>query len=163
VLPQLFATMPGGELVGRVLRHADDGGHHVDDFAARSADLPPDRLARAGRASGRAGAGRSPSLLSIPSALGNGASVPFFSSLPGIGMDFLSLMATIWNNFALPIGGFFLRSSWAGCGAARRPSSRAGETGGGMPGARLWAFLIRWVCPIAIGIIIIFTVRDLLG
>jgi SNF family Na+-dependent transporter len=37
------------------------------------------------------------------------------------------------------------------------------NTGGRMPAAPLWAFLIRWVCPAAIAIIIIVSVRDLLG
>jgi hypothetical protein len=32
-----------------------------------------------------------------------------------------------------------------------------------MPGAGLWTFLIRWVCPVAIGFIILFTLLDLVG
>jgi hypothetical protein len=31
-----------------------------------------------------------------------------------------------------------------------------------MPLAGLWAFLVRWVCPLAIGLIIVFTIRDLM-
>lgn len=100
-------------------------------------------------------------LLSIPSALANGAS-PLLSSLPGVGMDFLSLMSTIWNNFALPVGGFFIAIfvAWAW----RRDDALAQlEAGGGFPGMGLWLFLVRYVCPVAIGIIIVFTIRGLFG
>jgi NSS family neurotransmitter:Na+ symporter len=100
-------------------------------------------------------------LLAIPSALANGAS-GFLSQLPGVGMGFLDLMATIWNQFALPIGGLLLAIF---VGHVWRTDQALLElnTGGRMPGAPLWAFLIRWVCPVAIAIIIIVSVRDLLG
>lgn len=161
VLPRLFSTMPGGELFG--------GAFFVMlTMAAITStisllEVPTSYLIDSqGWTRKRAVltlAGLT-FVLSIPSALGNGA-VPFFSSLPGIGMDFLSLMAVIWNNFALPVGGFFIALfvawSW-------KPANAIAElqTGGTFPGAAFWAFLIRWVCPVAIGIIIIFTVRDLL-
>ena len=77
-------------------------------------------------------------LLAIPSSLGNGA-VGLFSDLPIIGGNFLDLMATIWNNFSLPIGGL-LTSIFAS-----------------FPVAPLWIFLVKWVCPVAIGSIIIAT------
>jgi neurotransmitter:Na+ symporter, NSS family len=162
VLPRLFSTMPGGELFGgaffvmlamaaitSTISLLEVPTSYLIDSQGWTRQRAVLTLAAVTFA------------LSIPSALGNGA-VPFFSSLPGIGMDFLSLMATIWNNFALPIGGFFIALfvawSW-------KPAQAIAElqTGGAFPGAALWAFLIRWVCPIAIGIIIIFTVRDLLA
>ena len=31
--------------------------------------------------------------------------MPLLSNLPGISLDFLTLMSTVWNDFALPIGG----------------------------------------------------------
>jgi NSS family neurotransmitter:Na+ symporter len=100
-------------------------------------------------------------LLAIPSAMANGAS-GFFSLLPGVGMGFLDLMATVWNQFALPIGGLLLAIF---VGHVWRTDQALLElnTGGRMPAAPLWAFLIRWVCPAAIAIIIIVSVRDLLG
>ena len=162
VLPRLFSTMPGGELFG--------GAFFVMlTMAAITStisllEVPTAYLIDSHRWTRRRAVLTLTAVtfaLSIPAALANGAS-PFFSSLPGIGMDFLTLMATIWNNFALPVGGFFIALfvAWAWTPAHALAELR---TGGSFPGAAIWAFLIRWVCPIAIGIIIIFTVRDLLG
>jgi len=77
-------------------------------------------------------------------------------------MDFLSLMATIWNNFALPIGGLLLAIF---VGHVWRTDKALEELniGGIMPLAKLWGFRIRWVCPAAILVIIVFTVRELVG
>jgi len=162
VLPQLFATMPGGQLVGgaffvmltmaaitSTISLLEVPTSHLID--SRGWDRKKAVLTLTGITF----------LLAIPSALGNGASA-FFSSLPGLGMGFLDLMAIMWNDFALPVGGFLLAIF---VGHVWRTDKAIEELniGGRMPGAALWAFLVRWVCPIAIGMIIIFTVRDLLG
>jgi len=98
-------------------------------------------------------------LLAIPSALANGA-VPFFTELPGLGMGFLDLMATIWNNFALPIGGLLVALF---VGWAWRVDGALGELqaeGARFPFPGLWATLLRWVCPVAITLIIAITFRN---
>jgi NSS family neurotransmitter:Na+ symporter len=100
-------------------------------------------------------------ILAVPSALSNGAST-FFGSLPGIEMDFLSLMDQVWSEFALPVGGFLLAVFVGHVWRADRALAELNASGQ-MPGAALWSFLIRWVCPAAIALIIIFKVRDLLG
>ena len=99
--------------------------------------------------------------LSIPSALANG-SVAWLSRLPGLGVDFLSLMATVWNNFALPIGGVLIAlfAGWAWGVRGASDELRAG--GARFPAFWLWGFLIRFVCPLAILVIIVFTIRGLL-
>jgi len=162
VLPRLFSTMPGGELFGAAF-------FLMLTFAAITStisllEVPTSYLIDShGWTRQRAVLTLTAVtfVLSIPSALANGA-VTFFSSLPGLGVDFLTLMSTVWNNFALPVGGFFIALfvAWAW-----KPANAIAElaAGGNFPGAAAWAFLIRWVCPIAIGIIIIFTVRDLLA
>ena len=92
--------------------------------------------------------------LAIPSALSNGA-VTFLGSLPGLRTDFLSLMATVWNDFALPIGGLltavFVGHVWRVDEALTELLADRAR----FPGAALWGFLIRWVCPAAIGSIIV--------
>lgn len=162
VLPQLFATMPGGQLVGAaffvMLTMAAitstisllevPTAHLIDSHGwdRKKAVLMLTTVTF---------------LLAIPSALGNGASA-FFSSVPGIGMDFLSFMAVVWNDFALPIGGLLL-SIFVGHVWRVDKALEELNTGGRMPGAAFWSFLIRWVCPVAIAMIIIFTALDLLG
>jgi NSS family neurotransmitter:Na+ symporter len=101
-------------------------------------------------------------LLAVPSALANGA-VPFFTALPGLGLGFLDLMATIWNNFALPIGGLlvalFAGWVWRVDGALAELQAE----GARFPLALVWGALIRYVCPAAIAVIIFFTFRGLVG
>ncbi|MCR4375154.1 MAG: sodium-dependent transporter, partial [Acidobacteria bacterium] len=161
VLPQLFATMPGGHLVGAaffvMLTLAAitstisllevPTAHLIDShgWTRKSAVMALTAITFA---------------LAIPSALSQGAS-PFFSSLPGVDMGFLDLMAIMWNDFALPVGGFLLAIF---VGHVWRTDKALEElnTGGRMPGAALWSFLIRWVCPLAIGLIIFFTAQNLL-
>lgn len=162
VLPRLFATMPGGELFGAAF-------FIMLTMAALTStisllEVPTSYLIDSRgwtRQQAVLGLTGITFLLSIPSALGNGA-VGFWSSVPGVGMAFLDLMATIWNNFALPVGGLLL-AVFVGWVWRTEEALKELEPGGGMPGAALWAFLIRYVCPVAIAIIIIFTVRDLLG
>ena len=95
-------------------------------------------------------------VLAIPSALGNGA-VPLLSSLPGIGLDFLTLMATVWNDFALPIGGLgtalFVGWVWR----VDKALDELRLHGAWFPVPRAWAFLVRWICPAGIGLIIVGT------
>jgi neurotransmitter:Na+ symporter, NSS family len=163
VLPRLFATLPGGHLFGAAffvlltmaaltstisllevpVAHLIDGHGWTRPRAVLVVTTVT-------------------AILAVPSALANGA-VPFFTTLPGIGMGFLDLMATIWNNFALPIGGLLvaLFAGWAW-----RAEGAVGELqaeGASFPLPWLWMALIRYVCPVAIGIIIVFTFRALFG
>ncbi len=162
VLPQLFATMPGGHLVGAAF-------FVMLTLAAITStisllEVPTSHLIDSH------GWDRKRAvyvltaitfLLAIPSALAQGAS-GFFSSLPGVGMGFLDVMAIMWNDFALPIGGFLLAIFVGHVWRADKALEELNE-GGHMPGAALWSFLIRWVCPAAIGVIIFFTAWDLLS
>ena len=163
VLPRLFDTLPGGHLFGAgffvLLMMAAltstisllevPVAHLIDAYGwtRRNAVLTLTALT---------------AVLAIPSALSNGAS-PFLTSLPGLGMGFLDLMATVWNEFALPLGGLliaiFVGYVWPVSGAVDELRAE----GAPFPGAALWAFLIRYVCPLAILLIIVFTFRSLLG
>ncbi|HUF48234.1 MAG TPA: sodium-dependent transporter [Vicinamibacterales bacterium] len=161
VLPRLFAEMPGGVLFG--------GAFFVMlTVAAMTStisllEVPTSHLIDSHGWTRRRAVLTITAVtfvLAIPSALSNGA-VGFFSSLPGIGMDFLSLMATVWNNFALPVGGFLLAIFVGHVWRVDRALEEL-NTGGRMPAAALWSFLIRWICPAAILLIIVVTVWNLL-
>lgn len=158
VLPRLFAELPGGQLFGAAffilltmaaltstisllevpVAHCIDTHH----WPRRRAVM----LVTTGVF-----------LLAIPSALGNGA-IGFFGSLPGVGIDFLTLMATIWNNFALPIGGLLMAVFVGWVWRADRAVEEIQRHGRPFPGRAAWSFLIRWICPVAIAIIIVYTV-----
>src|SRR5690606_2693539 len=145
VLPRLIATMPGGELFG--------GAFFIMlTLAALTStisllEVPTSHLIDSH------GWSRKPAVLTltavtpclaIPSSLANGAST-FFSALPGIGMDFLSLMATIWNNFALPIGGLFTALFVGHVLRLDESLAEMAHEGRPMPFAGLWIFLVRWI------------------
>jgi len=155
VLPRLFSTLPGGQLFGAaffaLLTMAAltstisllevPVSHFVDahDWSRRRSVLVVTLAVF---------------LLSIPSALSSGA-VPFFSSVPRVNLDFLTLMATFWNDFSLPVGGLltavFIGWVWRIDGALEELLAHNAW----FPAPGLWAFLIRWVCPLGILAIII--------
>jgi len=163
VLPRLFATLPGGELFGAAffilltmaaltstisllevpVAHLIDG----HGWSRRSAVLAITALT---------------AVLAIPSALANGA-VAGLSSIPGLGMGFLDLMATVWNNFALPVGGLLIALFVGHVWRLDQALEELRAEGAWFPAPRLWGVLIRYVCPAAILLIIFFTIRDLAG
>jgi len=162
VLPRLFATLPGGHLFGAAF--------FIMLFMAALPstvsllEVPVAHLIDA------RGWTRRPAvvavtaltfLLSIPSALSNGA-VAVFGSLPVVGLDFLSLMATVWNNFALPIGGLFIALFVGYAWRVDRALDEVRAESAWFPASSLWHFLIRYVCPVAISLIIVATIRTLL-
>ena len=163
VLPRLFDTLPGGHLFGAaffvLLTVAAltstisllevPVAHMIDahGWTRRNAVLAITAFT---------------ALLAVPSALSNGAS-PFFSALPGVGMGFLDLMATVWNEFALPIGGFLIAVFAGYVWRAENAVQEISAEGAGFPAARLWSALIRYVCPLAILLIIVFTIRTFIN
>ena len=157
VLPRLFAELPGGGLFGTaffVLLATAALTSTISLLEAPVAHCIDSRGWSRRRAVLTVTLGVF--VLAIPSALGNGA-VPLLSNLPGIGLDFLTLMATVWNDFALPIGGLctalFVGWVW-------RVDEALDELrlhGAWFPAPRAWAFLVRWICPAGIGLIIVGT------
>ncbi len=93
-------------------------------------------------------------LLGIPSALANGA-VGWLSSLPGVGVDFLSFLFTIFGQYALVVGALFISlfTAWAWGTKAAGDEVRAND--GHFMLERTWSFLIRYVCPVVILLILI--------
>ena len=163
VLPRLFDSLPGGHLFGGAF-------FLLLTVAALTSTISLLEVPVAHLIDGRGWTRKRAvwtvtaitALLAIPSALSNGASASL-SALPGVGMSFLDLMANVWNEMALPIGGFLLAIfvGWVW----KVPEAMAELTANGqrMPFAGLWAFLIRYVCPLAILLIIVLKVQALLG
>ena len=155
VLPRLFAEMPGGPLFGGTFFLLLSVAALTSTISLL--EVPVSHCVDAlgwSRAKAVGAVTAAISVLAIPSALGNGA-VGFFTSLPGLGMGFLDLMVTVWNEVALPVGGFltafFIGRIW---GVDRALEELRAE-GRWMPVPELWSFLIRWVCPAGIGLILV--------
>jgi NSS family neurotransmitter:Na+ symporter len=161
VLPRLFSTLPGGQLFGAAffilltmaaltstisllevpVAHCID----VHKWTRRKAVI----LVTTGVF-----------LLAIPSALGNGA-VAALTRMPGIGVDFLTMMGTIWNNFALPVGGLLTAVFVGWVWRVDQAIDEVETHGASFPAKRLWSVLIRYVCPVAISVIIVYTIVSL--
>jgi NSS family neurotransmitter:Na+ symporter len=158
VLPRLFATLPGGQLVGAaffiLLTMAAltstisllevPVAHFIDvhKWTRRKAVL----LVTTGVF-----------LLAMPSALGNGA-VGALGNLPGLGVDFMTMMGTVWNDFALPIGGLLTAVFVGWVWRVDQAIEEVELHGASFPARRLWSVLIRYVCPVAISVIIVYTI-----
>ncbi|HJO39308.1 MAG: sodium-dependent transporter [Vicinamibacterales bacterium] len=163
VLPRLFATLPGGNLFGAAffilltMAALTSAVSLLEVPVAHFIDAHgwPRRKAVVVVTLGTF-------CLAAPSALANGAS-GFFSQLPVIGIDFQTLMITMWNNFALPIGGFltaiFVGYVWRIDNALEE--LRAEQAW--FPDSRLWGNLIRYACPVAIFLILFVTVQSMIG
>jgi len=163
VLPRLFATLPGGHLFGAAF-------FILLTMAALTStisllEVPVSHLIDGHgwtRQKAVLGVTAVTALLAVPSALGNGA-VAWFGSLPGVGIDFLSLMNIVWSDFALPIGGLlvaiFVGYAWPSDGAIEELRAE----GAWVPLPHVWKALVRYVCPVAIFLIILFSFRTLAG
>jgi NSS family neurotransmitter:Na+ symporter len=162
VLPRLFAELPGGQLFG-------GGFFLLLSVAALTStisllEVPVSHCVDAlgwSRTKAVGAVAAVVFVLAIPSALGNGA-VAVFTTVPGFGIGFLDLMVNAWNEFALPIGGFltaiFIGRIW---GVDRALEELRAEAAW-FPSPKLWAFLIRWICPAGIALILLVTLASML-
>jgi NSS family neurotransmitter:Na+ symporter len=162
-LPQLFATLPAGAFFGAAffvllalaaLTSAISlleipVAHCIDRFRwSRKKSV----LVIAGSAF----------LLSIPSALAGGAS-DFFTNFtsPAWGGDFGQFMGTIWNNFALPIGGLGISIFVGWVWGVDKAIEELVHDHAWFPFPKVWGFAIRYVAPVAILIILLSGVLPL--
>jgi NSS family neurotransmitter:Na+ symporter len=93
-------------------------------------------------------------VLGIPSALANGA-VSWLTSLPGIGMDFLSFLFVVFGQYALVIGALLISVFTAWVWGVKAAGDEVRGSDGRFRLEKTWIFLIRFVCPIAILLILI--------
>jgi len=93
-------------------------------------------------------------LLGVPSALANGA-VPWLTSLPGVGTDFLSFLFKIFGQYSLVVGALLISLFVGWVWGVQAAGEEVRENDGEFPLGRLWSVLIRFLCPIAITAILI--------
>jgi NSS family neurotransmitter:Na+ symporter len=88
-------------------------------------------------------------VVGTPAALAHGAS-EFWTSLPGIGTDFFTVISTAFGEISLSVGAFFIAifAGWVwGVGKVTNEIELGGNV---FYFKRLWRFLIRYVAPITI-------------
>lgn len=95
-------------------------------------------------------------LVGIPSALSQGA-VSGLSSITLLGgTDFLSMMNFVFGDLSLPIGGFFLSIfvGWVWTSRKAKEELLVGTSGVSTPLLAIWSFLLKFVCPVVILIVL---------
>jgi NSS family neurotransmitter:Na+ symporter len=101
-------------------------------------------------------------VLGVPSALGHGA-VGWLSSLPGLGLSFLELVDVVFGNFSLTIGALlislFVVWRWGLASAREELAFRFLPQWSNVS----WGFLLRFLCPVAIGAILVNLVLEQLA
>jgi NSS family neurotransmitter:Na+ symporter len=101
-------------------------------------------------------------VIGIPSALGNGA-VGWLSELPGVGLDFLSLLFTIFGQYSLVIGALLISVFIAWVWGVQNAGEEVRANDGKFPLGKTWSVLISYVAPLAIVAILIQLVVGLFG
>ncbi len=101
-------------------------------------------------------------LLGIPSALANGA-VGWLTEIPGVGLDFLTFLFTVFGQYSLVIGALLISIFVGWVWGVQAAGEEVRVNDGKFPLGRTWAFLIRFLCPIAITLILYNMVRALIG
>lgn len=100
--------------------------------------------------------------MGVPSALGHGA-VGWLTALPVVGMSFLDLVDVVFGNFSLTVGALltslFVAWRWG------LPAARAELAFSFLPrwSNFFFGFLIRFLCPVAIGAILVNLVLEQLA
>ena len=97
-------------------------------------------------------------LLAVPSALSFGASEFLSTAIPLGDGSFLDFQNILWGNFSLSIGALliclFVGWKWGTKAAA----ASLEENGDQIPAQALWEFLVKYVCPIAVGAILVYVI-----
>ena len=97
-------------------------------------------------------------VIAVPSALSSGGSEFFSTNFLGTGLDFLSLNNVIWGNFSLSIGALMLCifAGWKwGIPAMLESLESSGHK---LPASGMLTVLVKFVCPIAVGIVLIYII-----
>ncbi len=151
VLPQLFATLPGGLLFGSAFFLLLSVAAFTSTISLL--EVPVSHAIDQWQWSRRKAAAVIAVFcfaFAIPCALSFGGGPGFLTDLPGIGGSFFDLMVNVWNEWALPVGGLLISLFVGWRWGARFAGDELRRDGPGFPGPALWGFLIRFVSPAAL-------------
>jgi NSS family neurotransmitter:Na+ symporter len=96
-------------------------------------------------------------LIGTPAALSYGG-VNFLTQIPGLTIGFFSLISTIFGDISLSIGAFFISLFIGWIWGVKNGLGEIEAQGNSFGLRRLWSFLIRFVAPITILIVFVYTV-----
>jgi NSS family neurotransmitter:Na+ symporter len=96
-------------------------------------------------------------LIGTPAALSHGAT-DILSRLPGIGASFFDVISTAFGDISLSIGAFFIAVFVAWRWGVARAADEIEAEGNSFAIKNGWSFLIKYVAPITILIVFVYTV-----
>jgi len=96
-------------------------------------------------------------LIGTPAALSYGG-VDFLTQIPGLTMGFFSLISTIFGDISLSIGAFFISIFIGWIWGVKNGLGEIESQGNAFGLRKLWSFLIRFVAPITILIVFVYSV-----
>lgn len=156
VLPSIFAKMPGGFIFGAgffLLLSVAALTSTISLLEVPVAYLVDER--KWSRKQAVTATGLAAFVVGIPSALSFGAST-WLTKLPVIGLRFLEFFNALFGNYSLSLGSLlialFVGYKW-GIKAVAKEVELEGQQ---FQLKSIWAFLIRFVCPVAIVVVFIY-------
>lgn len=99
-------------------------------------------------------------LLGIPSALASGG-VEWLTTLPGVGLDFLTFLFMVFGQYSLVFGALLISVFVGWVWGTRAAGDEVRANDGEFPFDRVWSFLIRFACPVAIAGILVSLLQTL--
>ena len=159
VLPQLFATLPGGLVFGAAFFLLLSVAAFTSTISLL--EVPVSHAIDQWRWSRRKAAatvGFFCFVVSIPCALSFGGGPAWLAEMPRIGGSFFDLMVNVWNEWALPIGGLLISLFVGWRWGAAQAGKELRREGAGFPSPQLWGFLIRFVSPAALVFLILLRI-----
>lgn len=159
VLPQLFATLPGGLLFGAAFFLLLSVAAFTSTISLL--EVPVSHAIDQWRWPRRKAAATVAAfcfVVSIPCALSFGGGPAALADLPGIGGSFFDLMVNVWNEWALPVGGLLISLFVGWRWGSRFAGDELRRDGAGFPSPALWGFLIRFVSPAALVFLILLRI-----
>ena len=99
-------------------------------------------------------------VIGVPCALASGA-VDALTKLPGLGMDFLTLLFKLFGQYSLVLGALLICLFVGWAWGTRAAGEEILSSNGRFPLRRTWNVLVRFVCPVVIALILFDLVRSL--
>jgi len=91
-------------------------------------------------------------MIGTPAALAHGAS-DFWSKLPGLGIDFFTIISTAFGDISLSVGAFFIAIFVSFVWGVNKASAEIETENNKFAIKKLWRFLIKYIAPVTIFII----------
>ena len=96
-------------------------------------------------------------LLAVPSALSQGSNEWLSTAMP-LGGTFLDFQNILFGNFSLSIGAILICVFVGWTWGTKAAAASLEENGDQIPAQAVWEVLVKYVCPLAVGAVLVYIV-----